>query len=73
MRVDRSTMGQDSSLDVVNVAPGGRPGGPLKGATSLHSTCPLYFMSLARLGWNMQQRGSTHLKEGDSGLEMIIY
>lgn len=56
-----------------NVGAGERPRGPLKKATNLHSTCPVYFMSLARLGWNIQPRCSKHLKDGDSGLEMIIY
>lgn len=73
MHVDLLTVGLVSRLDEANVAAGGRPGGPLKGATGLHSTRPVYFMSLARSGWNRRQRGSRHLKDGDSALEMIIY
>lgn len=53
------TTGLVSRLDMGNVAAGGRPGGPLKGATSLHSTRPVYSMSLAGVGWNMQQQIST--------------
>lgn len=63
--VDLLTVGLVSRLDMGNVADGGRPGGPLKGATCLHSTRPVYFMSLARLKWNMHQRGNRHLKDGD--------
>lgn len=73
MHVDLLTMGLVSRLNMRDVAAGGNPGGPSKGATSLHSTRPVYFMSLARLGWNMRQPGSRHLKDGDSGLEIIIY
>lgn len=34
-------------------------------------TCPVYFTVLDRFGRIMQDRGSTDLKDGDSGLEMI--
>lgn len=73
MHVDLLTIGLVSRLDEANVAAGGRLGGPLKGARGLHSTRPVNFMSVARSGWNRQQRGSRHLKDGDSALEMIIY
>lgn len=61
-----------SSLDEANAAAGGGPGGPLKGATSPHSSRPACFMSLARLGWSTQQRSGSHVRDSDSGLEVIV-
>lgn len=72
MHVDLLTVGLVSRLDEANVGAGGRPGGPLKGATGLHSTRPVYFMSLARSGRNRQQCGSRHLKDGGSGNDYLL-